>query len=1541
MNPVFIFYPKHSMGIINREGALYMATGFDTTGLYASRREAIGIIKAMASQITSFDVFSGLGISAATAFASAAKSSYDFEKEFRKNMLEVATISTQVTDDMTGFMNQVMSITQQIPIKAPEAAKALYQIVSAGHDGADGMKILEVSAKSAVGGLTDTATAADAITTVLNAYKMSADQAENISDQLFTTVRLGKTDFGQLGQSIAQVAPIAASYGVEIDQVLAAVASLTKQGTPTAQAMTQIRAAIIGTSKVLGDGAFESRTFQEALAEVATRANGSESKLRELVPEIEAVNGVLGMTGINAKTAASDLGELQNAAGATEAAFEKMKDEAGNQMTLLANNIQATLRPMGEAILKEVADVAKLVNEAFENGDAKEAMRSLGDLIVIVTGAFIGYKGAVLASTTVQNLYTRAMAVSRLASIQHLATTKLLTNAIKAQTVAALKNVAALAINPYVLAAAAISFLGFQVYKYATQATAAEKAQRNLNARWEEQKKLTEERKTKTEELLNVAQDETQANIERNKALKTLKELYPQIFAQYELEELKLADILQLKKQISEQDVQRNYQSDKDYFASLAAKHDKLNEEISYRSQNYGNGQHKYGEFFNKTTSELKKEWEIVSDEMNKLYANLKEKSEMIWETSPREVKIISLEQNIASLKKEKQELEKLLSPNTDYVSAENTTYNPLSSVVSPDAIARLNVVNNLLQTQSTQLDQLNQQAKGENKNEETVLQRKIKLTKELAVAEAKLKKLRASDSTATDSEIDQAEKEVEKKKKALKALTGLSEKEGNKIKQTQTELSRSILESELKLQSERLSIMQDGKDKRVLLADQEYKETLATIQKERDEYLKQIKETKGKEDPAVLSTFDNRESTAKDKRNTDVANINKEYVKEFSDRQKEISAVFLSEEAKRLSAIKDRYDKERLWAKEQHKTGGLNDDEYELYSNTINEAETEETLKALLDKYQDYDAKRLELEKNYTDEIATLSSQRTETNQAEVDAAIAEAGKRHKEELTALDFSEFQDTDLWKKMFGDLDKMALPTLENILQKAKEVNTSAWSPDQIKEYQDAIDRLEEAVRTRSPFKSIKTDWQNLMKALKEGNKDGIAKAFAGIDTAVQGINSDLNTLAGGIGDIFGDEAGYAAGQVAELTSAIGGFATGASKIASGDILGGITSVVSSIGSIFSMGKKVKEMNRAAREEQQKFYDEARAGELEYQALLRERLRLTQQIGETSLEYFDRLQKELHKQSGSISEEYDEVWAKLMGEQYIEKVNYKHGTWFRKAKTWNDYGNLAGKTYEEIESLYTQNKLTDSAKVLFEQLQKLKEEGADVVDMMDDLNQSMSEAWTGTTEDTIAKSILDGIAAGKSGVDDLTTYFRDMMKSAMLQGVNMKYLQAPIKKFYEQFAEMSESDGMLTESEIKQLQEMYTRIVENAEAQFENLQKISGLDFSTSEEETSDNSLKGAFAKASQESIDLIGGQFGAMRVAMETIREQMQFIRDLQTQGWRDVATIKDLVGKLREISDRIDRTTEEIKKSTDNISDHSKRTVEALESTLNVKVKM
>ncbi len=401
------------MGIVNKAGAMYMATGIDNTGLYKGKREAMGIIKAMAGEVTSFDVFGGIGISAAATFAKAAKDAYTFEKDFQKSMYEVASISSTIKGSLTDYMNSIMDMTRQIPVAANDSAKALYQIVSAGHDGANAMKILEVSAKAAVGGVTDTATAADAITTVLNAYKMSASEAGTVSDMLFMTAKLGKTTMGELGQTIAQAAPIAASYGVGIEQVLSAVASLTKQGTPTAQAMTQIRASILGVSKVLGDGAFDGRTYQEALAEVASRANGSESELRKLVPEVEAVNAVLGMTGNNATAAAADLGQLQNSLGASEAAFKTMQTSADNQLKLLQNNLTAALRPLGDDILKEVSEVARKMNDAFNSGDMQNSLQTAETLIKLVSVAFVGYKVATmdaLKTTNAEATATKLMA---------------------------------------------------------------------------------------------------------------------------------------------------------------------------------------------------------------------------------------------------------------------------------------------------------------------------------------------------------------------------------------------------------------------------------------------------------------------------------------------------------------------------------------------------------------------------------------------------------------------------------------------------------------------------------------------------------------------------------------------------------------------------------------------------------------------------------------------------------------------------------------------------------------------------------------------------------------------------------------------------------------------------------------------------------------------------------------------------------------------------------------------------------------------------
>ena len=291
--------------------------------------------------------------------------------------------------------------------------------------------------------------------------------------------------------------------------------------------MTQIRAAIQGTAGELGDAAFQGRTFQEALQLIYEKAGGSASKMKEMLGTDEGLAATLALTGKNAKAAANDLGELQGSLGATEAAFEKMADAADNQLTLLANNVQAYLRPMGERILKEVSDIRQAFNEAFENNDIEGTISRVEALVKNAAGAFLSYKTAILLVQVAQRSYIKTSALSRLATIQHTTATALLTGALKKQAVAMLAAGKAALANPYVLAVAGVTALGYAIFKLATQATASEKALDSHNKRVAEMKDWIEGMRSQTDELLNALRDDNKSMLQKVEAYEKLQALYP------------------------------------------------------------------------------------------------------------------------------------------------------------------------------------------------------------------------------------------------------------------------------------------------------------------------------------------------------------------------------------------------------------------------------------------------------------------------------------------------------------------------------------------------------------------------------------------------------------------------------------------------------------------------------------------------------------------------------------------------------------------------------------------------------------------------------------------------------------------------------------------------------------------------------------------------------------------------------------------------------------------------------------------------------
>ncbi len=199
---------------------------------------------------------------------------------------------------------------------------------------------------------------------------------------------------------------------------------------------------------------------------------------------------------------------------------------------------------------------------------------------------------------------------------------------------------------------------------------------------------------------------------------------------------------------------------------------------------------------------------------------------------------------------------------------------------------------------------------------------------------------------------------------------------------------------------------------------------------------------------------------------------------------------------------------------------------------------------------------------------------------------------------------------------------------------------------------------------------------------------------------------------------------------------------------------------------------------------------------------------------------------------------------------------------RKTRVVQDLAGVGGMGFEQLEALYEQGKLTEGTAKLFEQLRKLKEEGANVAQTLEDLAREANELWTGTTADSITDSIVQGFKNGYRTAEDFADNFEDMMKGAMLNSFKYQVVEKQIEAFYKNFAAAS-ADGGLNEERIAELRAQYAAMIAAMGQEFDDLAAITGIGF----DEVSPNSLQGAYKAASQESIDLLAGQTGGMRLA--------------------------------------------------------------------------
>lgn len=212
---------------------------------------------------------------------------------------------------------------------------------------------------------------------------------------------------------------------------------------------------------------------------------------------------------------------------------------------------------------------------------------------------------------------------------------------------------------------------------------------------------------------------------------------------------------------------------------------------------------------------------------------------------------------------------------------------------------------------------------------------------------------------------------------------------------------------------------------------------------------------------------------------------------------------------------------------------------------------------------------------------------------------------------------------------------------------------------------------------------------------------------------------------------------------------------------------------------------------------------------------------------------------------------------------------------KKTKVEQEFASLAGKTFEEIEKLYKQGRLTDNAKALFEQLNKIKQEGVDIDALLEENRNKVNEIFTGTTSSTIVDSIADGFRNGLHSAADFAGTFEELMRDAMISSLKFQYLEPALKEFFEKFAEASQSDNVLTQSEIDNLKNLFNSSIADFDQKVQQFEQVSGINLQSGAADT--NSLKGAIKSMTEQTAELLAGQMGGLRLtAIEQLNQMRQ-----------------------------------------------------------------
>ena len=1177
--------------------------------------------------------------------------------------------------------------------------------------------------------------------------------------------------------------------------------------------------------------------------------------------------------------------------------FYNMSENASKtingQLSMMQDALDSVFNELGTKSESVIMDGIQMTTSLIQNYE------TVGRILAGLVVTYGTYRTAVMLVTAAESKHT-------LVEIG-------LTNARLLARKAQLALNAAMLTNPYVALTVVIGGLATTMWAMSDSTTAAARAQKEYNGIKDAAFKKEQEHKLKIEELLTAARDESLATLTRQKSLEELRKEYPKIFEQYDIEKLKLEDILKLKQKINEEDSRRSVQGRRDDYNAL--------------KQTITN-QRRYLQLFDnpdlrKNMTDSDKEiWKMFSG--NQSYVQVREQMEKNSELLKKYQKdmfddnISAYKSNLKNYSKEKLETELKLAQSS--ASKRNGFVVNGMMVKGGDLESVISSINGAL---------------AKKKSPTTYKQDYEKAKKDWDDAKKKLSEIEKNKSKFTSKLYEEAKKRVETTEKAYKNLGGITgssltkqEKAAEKQKKEQKKTAEQLLSLHRQNQQDEINLMREGTEKKLKQIDLDYQKQIDAIRKQEEEWSKAGNgKLTDKQAQKISEAYTNAESM----RDKDISDVTEGQLKAEQQALNDYLKEYGTFQQQKL-AIAQEYAEKIRKAQEEN---GVNSAQVKLLEKqrdvAIQNKETE-AIKANIDwvtVFGEFGSMFSDMIKPALDEAKKyVRTDKFKNSDQASQKSLIDAISQMEKSLggtSGVNFKKLGE-DVKAYQIAEQNRISAIGIETAalerLKKSQDDYTKAQKGGTESEKQAAANALETArqnadiasanVKTQTDIANqaqrnvtdtatiLKASMENLLGGLQQISSGGLYNAYSGIIKTVNGfkdvigktseslkevpivgwILSIIDVLKDGLSDLVG---GLLDAVLNAVSGIIGDVLSGDLFVTIGKSLrNGIGNILNAISfggfnSLFGIGGNAKEV--------QETID-----------------RLTDRNGTLQTAIED-LTDEMKASKGMKSvESYREAvkYQEEVNKNYLqiakEQAGYhkSHGSWqhylkwtdemlehARKATGMQDFSgtdSLWNLTPEQMKALRSDvwlwdimessgkggygERVTDKLDDYIEQAGKLEE-------LTDSLYEGLIGMSFDSMYDSFISSLMDMEKSAEDFADDISKYFMQ----AMLSNAIGEQFSDKLRTWYDKFGEAMKDDGTLDNNERKELMDEYMGYVDEAMKLRDELAAATGYD-KISQESYSQSSSSRGFQAMSQDTGEELNGRFTALQIAGEEIKNQ-------------------------------------------------------------------